>query len=125
MLLLLMRVNTSVGCTLEIFFILSQALVSSMGENLSFGGRRSSCDRVSFLIIILSVASWNIVLDQRFLPGRYRNDFISMTCARSFATVNICSSAVILGKLNLLHQWKAFTILDLRVFGLHTAKHLQ
>jgi len=36
----------------------------------------------------------------RFLSGRCRNVLVLMACVRSFATVTICSSAVILGQLN-------------------------
>ena len=123
--------DTGFGWSMEISFTLGWSLVSSMGVGLSFGGIGSSCNRVSFFDIIASVASWKIVhsystLDLRLLSGSWRNDLVLIAWARSFAAVTICSSAVILGQLNLLHsdQWNVFTMLDLRVFGLYTVKHL-
>ena len=81
--------------------------------------------------MMLSEASSNMVHSfstfvRRFLSGRCRKDFDLMACAKSFAAVVICSSEVILGQLNLLHsdQWNVLTMLDFRVLGLNTVKHL-
>jgi len=89
------------------FFTLGLKLVSLLEGDISCEGGASECNGVNFLVIILSVASWNMVhnfstSDCRFLSGRCRNVLVLMACERSFAIVTICSSTVILGQLNLL-----------------------
>ena len=127
---LMARSHVGLAWSLGVIFTLGWVSVSFNRFALRSEGGDSCCRGVNFLVIMLLAISSNIehrssTFDCRFLSGRCRNDLVLRACAKSFAVVAIYSSAVILGQLNLSHldQWKVFTMLDLRVFGLCTMKH--